>query len=415
MRHRSRVATAVGVVALQLLGCTERNGSQEGRSGIAVRDSGDVTITWNGDPSHDISTWFDGQPASVVGSGVSEVEYQLYGVAKLLPLPNGSLAVANSGMTQVLLFDSAGDLEWSVGRRGDGPGEFRAVSDLFVCGAENLVVDDLDRRVHVFDVEGEFMETVQVMGGLTRTPRTIEGVSSDCTTLLLAEREFPPSSTVGPARAEVRLSLVRIDGSGTVGAISLRGPEMVGWRRSSGEVGLVVRPFGSEPIWSFEGEELLVGQSDRAEFRRLHVPSLNVHGVVRWDVGAEPVSDDLWADVFRGPYEEFRREYPREAARLPEADVFPLPERLPITGSLFVDDRKRTWVARHPGVSGLLPGEEERPEVWWVFSPEGVWRAVARLPNGKQLKAVGSNRAFLLTRDSLGVERIEVFPLQEVR
>ena len=81
-------------------------------------------------------------------------------------LPDGSFfrTAATDGL--VHKFDAQGDLLKSFGRKGQGPGDLQMPGALDVLEAKTLVVNDAgNRRLSLFDLDGNFLRTVKLGGG----------------------------------------------------------------------------------------------------------------------------------------------------------------------------------------------------------------------------------------------------------
>ena len=121
------------------------------------------------DPASKILT-LDSSNAIVISSTDTTV---LHGVSDATVLSDGSVVVANSGNTEILVFDSTGDLLNSFGRRGAGPGEFAWLSRVFKHSDDSIVVwDDRQRRLSFFDRDGNLGRTVDI-GSLADFPSVI--------------------------------------------------------------------------------------------------------------------------------------------------------------------------------------------------------------------------------------------------
>ena len=77
----------------------------------------------------------------------------LYFVQRVKRGPDGLLVVMQIGPAEVLLLNEAGELMGTVGRLGEGPGEFRGLLDLDTKGDSILLLDGLARRVLLFHRE----------------------------------------------------------------------------------------------------------------------------------------------------------------------------------------------------------------------------------------------------------------------
>ena len=74
----------------------------------------------------------------------------LFRVKSVGRIADGGLAVMNQGSRNVLLLDADGDSAATIGRLGEGPGDFLSVTDLDTKGDSILVLDALARRLQLF-------------------------------------------------------------------------------------------------------------------------------------------------------------------------------------------------------------------------------------------------------------------------
>lgn len=92
-----------------------------------------------------------GAPADLLVDTVTVLHSDLFfHVRSVRRTADGGLAVMNEGSVNVLLLDSNGDSTATIGRFGEGPGEFLAMTDLDTKGDSILVADAMARRVHLF-------------------------------------------------------------------------------------------------------------------------------------------------------------------------------------------------------------------------------------------------------------------------
>jgi hypothetical protein len=102
----------------------------------------------------DIPTWTVGDSAifSVRTIGLPNDTIHLFGIQTAM-FGNGEDILLGIGGTdaQILSMDTLGELRWTAGRIGDGPGEFRAISDLVAVGDTTFVWDGARRTVAVFE------------------------------------------------------------------------------------------------------------------------------------------------------------------------------------------------------------------------------------------------------------------------
>jgi hypothetical protein len=78
-------------------------------------------------------------------------------------LPGDAVAFANSGSSQIIALDSLGSILFKIGRKGDGPGEFRSIDALHRGRGDTLVA--LDRtlnRASLFSFDGSLGRIVNL-------------------------------------------------------------------------------------------------------------------------------------------------------------------------------------------------------------------------------------------------------------
>lgn len=95
----------------------------------------------NGSPASTI--WqLDHEPSLTLTSDRLPEGHELNGIYSALEMPDGSLLIANSGAHELLLVDSVGKYLSTIGRSGQGPGEFSDNLHLFHGGGDTVVVYD---------------------------------------------------------------------------------------------------------------------------------------------------------------------------------------------------------------------------------------------------------------------------------
>ncbi|MBN1249560.1 MAG: TIGR03663 family protein [Anaerolineae bacterium] len=129
--------------------------------GVAVDDAGHVYVadTWNhriqmfGADGQVLATW--GGLVQVVETGVPSAEGLFYGPRGLALGPNGELFVTDTGNKRVQVFDLEGNFLREFGGGGTGPGQLDEPVGIAV-NADGLVAvaDTWNRRVQVFTSEG---------------------------------------------------------------------------------------------------------------------------------------------------------------------------------------------------------------------------------------------------------------------
>ncbi len=114
-------------------------------SGLALGASGELFVA-DAELAFVVHLDASGEPLARIGRGVLQ---RPTGVAR--DPHSGELFVADTMAHDVKVFDSAGALRRTIGRRGEGDGEFNFPTHLAFAGGELYVTDTLNSRVQIFD------------------------------------------------------------------------------------------------------------------------------------------------------------------------------------------------------------------------------------------------------------------------
>lgn len=189
---------AVALVMTALWGCasgdetaTESHSATE-RDSAAIRIVESAAPAWGADRGWRVAP----MPEAVMGASSSPLdsgdEIPLHRVQGARFLSEGRIVVANAGSSEIMVFDTAGALVRRFGGQGDGPGEFRRIDGLHVCGGDSIAVVDFGQTLHLFDGEGTFARRARP--GLGERSASVQGVSPNCGRALLQQRtRMPPA------------------------------------------------------------------------------------------------------------------------------------------------------------------------------------------------------------------------------
>ena len=343
-----------------------------------------------------LESWSVGDP-SFASDGESVPFHRVTGAALRT---NGFVVVADAGNARIAVFAPTGELVHSLGGEGDGPGEFRSPSHLFVFGDTIAVYDQLALRYTIWDspeteprswgqlaygsaapnVEAAFSSSVFLLTSIETTPADARGLFVDHANLLryvLPEGQgtvlkrvpqrylyfFGESTGSTTYRTPFfgRTSYAAV--SGAIATVPLHASEMDFLDPATGEVVKSIRlPLEERPF-------------DRREIERYRDGLLERAG----GGGA--------ANRIRSAFDE----------------IVP-PESAPVVGRLVVVG-DRLWTERFPryGETSIrwLIVEPSKPEVV----------ATIELPASSTPLGGNGDSVVLLERDDLGVETVVVRPL----
>jgi hypothetical protein len=275
----------------------------------------------------------------------------------------GRIYVADRKPAVIKQYGPDGRLHRTIGREGEGPGEFRA-SFLAIHGAHLVLHDPRLSRTSVFDTSGTFLRSW----------------SSSCCywTAIHVDREglaYIPGPSVVESRG-TQMSRFRLDGSVVDTVWTPRGGEWRSWviRAGSGQnrtVAMTSVPFTPQVRYGFHPDGgFVVGWSGEYLFRR----STNGHDTVRvfgrtWSPA--PVTDAEKRAITDSMVQEWSDGYDpvllRSAFRADE-----IPSTRPAFEGLAVDQDGNVWVRVGPAPSGGLTYD--------IFDADGAWLGSVRFP-----------------------------------
>src|SRR5690606_23536502 len=135
-----------------------------------------------------------------------EPGHDLHRVATAVRLGDGRVLVANTGSGEVRFFGADGTLLRTVGREGEGPGEFRALSRLYVLPGDSLLATDVSLdRLTVFDAQGAVARTAPLEQVPGDGAYFIVGRLADGTLLARSRFSFGSGAATGGDEQTLRL------------------------------------------------------------------------------------------------------------------------------------------------------------------------------------------------------------------
>jgi hypothetical protein len=414
-RRRPRIIIPLGslpsLLLFVLLMACERPEPEGPR--VEARDSAGVTIVENrGEVGPHGGGWRVSAEALLsIGTFQGDSLHQLYQVQGARRLSGGGVAVANAGSGEVRVYDPSGVFVRSLGRRGEGPGEFQRPALAGVLGGDTLVVADMQLRritlVHpVAGVVGS-ARVAEDLGGAVLP----QGMLADRTVVLGGGFYWSGSSgetlTEGYSRPPTSYRSCSLEGDLVTDFGEFPGSEFnVQIRSVGGGMAMSARliPFGKYPMQTVSPGFLHVGSGESWEVRSYR-PSGELARIVRLDRELRPVRrEDLEAYVREAVAEATDPAQAQEIRRGIEA--LPTPDFMPASASLHADHHGYLWVERY-----RAPGEE--PAVHDVLDPEGRLVGWVSLPAGLQILESGPDYVLGLYRDDLEVEYVRVYALEK--
>jgi|GEM_PF-2221190 len=150
-----------GFCVLAVLGCPGDSGSTTAWDGV-VRDSAGIEIVENfGTPLWPEGPGWEFTEVLRIGAAYGRPEYQFGRIGGLQVLSDGRIAVTDAMAHHLRFFSPEGVHECTVGREGQGPGEFGSGSLWLLRGPGDtlLVLDGANYRMHVIAPDGTWLES----------------------------------------------------------------------------------------------------------------------------------------------------------------------------------------------------------------------------------------------------------------
>lgn len=358
-------------------------------------------------PTGAIADWqVDTVPVMEIGALEGDSVYQLYRVRDIVELADGGIAVANAGTQEVRIFDAAGGYVRSIGRQGEGPGEFTGLARLAVRGDTLLAYDPRAMgRLTRFRIDGTYISDLRLQAPGASFGHTLGGVLADGSSLAWSSARLPEAE--GFTRDSVRLYRVGADGAilDTLGSFP-GGERVLHTQQRSGNlvaVSMLMLDFYRNFLGAASGPRGFAAPTD-SPFVLAWTAGRAHPDPLRWQAVPRPV-DDAYIDAYIAA-EAAAAETPEERRSIEESyrDVG-RPDIQPFFDRLLASPDGELWVRLF-----AQPGAASRE--WLIFDEGTSPAARVVVPAAIDIRAIGKERVYALMRDDLDVEYVRAFPLK---
>jgi hypothetical protein len=346
------------------------------------------------------SPWsIDSVPALDLARRGAGPSYQFSRVEDATRLADGRLVVLDGDSHQVRFYGSDGAFQHALGQDGDGPGDFRRVSDVFAFRGDSVVVfDSWLRRATILDDEGGLGRVVTFPKDL-QSPHLHPLGSGAFLALAWSLGEFAKIS--GDYRT--RYAVERISADGEVGDTLAVIPAWNGHKEGVGDRYIDYAPiFPVAGVVAVNRDAIVMGAGDVMEFSR-YSPEGALTQIVRVPSLDEPLS----AGEIAAERASLLRPSSTAAARQ-RVESFPAPPLRPAYHDLQLDPGGHVWAAGYHSPRR----QRDDPTTWHVFGKDGAWLGDLVTPSRFQVFEIGEDYVLGVRRDSLDVEDVEVLPLR---
>lgn len=393
-------------------GCTS---DTTGGASVRVVDSAGVRIATIGLPPSSLRIWTLAPTAELVLNGAETGDSTAFAqVGPVRWLSNGGLVVADAGSQRLLVFDAGGRLVRTLGRRGDGPGEFRRLDGLAVWPGDTLTTfDPRQRRLSVWHPDTGLVRSMNLAGD-----GSFDSWPADAWlwrgAVVVFQLSLVPLDSVpagsGVRRWPTRAQLALRDTSGRTLIESARFDGPYSGLVENGDVRL---PFANRPFVAVSRDRVHFGSGSVFEITSLDT-AFRPAGIIRWPAQSEPLEPGeiarLKAELDRLLVQQNVPPGPRTALNQSFAPEI-LPDERPAIGRVFAGADGRLWAERFEpvrlGTALQTPGDR-----WTILEADGAPVATLRLPALTRLEDVRGDRVVVVQRDSLDVQTVAIFRIQ---
>ena len=398
-----RVCIVAALAVVCGAACQTDRQAPTGLAGLE-RDSAGIRIIENPKPPEGSRLpWRIGpEPMVSIGELEGEEPYLLHEVFDAAGLSDGRIVVANYGSGQVRVFDASGTHLFTVGGKGEGPGEFRSLWRVAPWPGDSILAWDFKRRFSVFSPLGDYDRSfIPRSDDNTSERRSLPFVDARRDGTIVYRLEGDADSTV--------VEIVDGEGERAASLGAHLDEEIIVARGSRGYTARMPAAYSRELVTSTWGNLIVASPNNRYEIRafradgslarivrREHVPRIPSEADKQFFVDREVASRDA-PDVPVELLEEIRRVF----GSVPVAETFPA------FSAILADDAGHLWVRAYE-----FPREERPAHLWTIFDPEGRVLGFFETPKDLHIHQIGEDYILAHSRDELGVEYVQVWPLE---
>lgn len=324
--------------------------------------------------------------------------------------PDDRIYVLDRQSLEIRVFDQGGDVVFTFGRPGGGPGELAGPSAVLIEGSDTVFVpDSRNRRVQRFLADGSEAGSFPI----SSTDGIPMGWRIRSDGMLLQEIRTLPS----PAAGEERILLLVREGDGGVRDTLVELPVGEAMVIRGGQPQMTM--FAPEPMWTtLTDGRIATGRN--SEYRiEIRTGDGRLERVVRRTFERRPFSQ-----VDRRAVRELIRESLQDQGPSPATDQLlrsmEYADHYPVFASLFGGPQGTLWVRHAKDASSLAPKDMSPLDVrafgasyYDVFDPEGRFLGTMEAPDQFEPLHTRGRHIYGVQRDELGVQYVVRLRLQQ--
>jgi hypothetical protein len=342
-------------------------------------------------------------PLLDIGSADGSPEYQFHRIEGVVRLPDGRIAVADGGSSEIRIYDDAGRFLNSTGGAGDAPGEYRMISAIGIGPGDSLWVFDYgNRRFTILSGDGTPQRTVSVGGFLSAAGAVGRLPDGSFVVKEGWGRPTGGNNRTGLMRDPVAVAIVSPDGASfdTLGMFPGR---EVFISIEDGRAVMSAPLFAHNTSAVIGGGEVFVGGQEDFE-----IGTYAAHGTLQQIFRVIGTDLELSASDIAARRQEVLSSVPEERRRqaAENLDRLDVPGTRPAYGRLLVGADGSLWAAeqvRYPAI----------PRTWTVFDADGRLLGDVVMPERFRLDQIGDDWVLGVGLDGLDVEHVQLYRLSK--
>lgn len=368
-----------------------------GDPGIAIRDSAGIRIVENPLPPEDSRLdWKIGpEPTLSIGRAEGEEPYLLHFVRNAMRLGDGRILVPNGGSNELRFFDAMGNHLATTGGRGEGPGELERLLRIDPWPGDSILARNAPNMgIAVFDSDGNHGRTFTLADD-GRVPGFLWNPfhpTRDGGMIVVSNWEYEGDEEriLDDIKVQIR------DGEGEVRSDLGIHP---GMESNDTEWATIYARGSVVAVW---GDLVIISTNYRYELKAFTSDGELARIVRRGHELRVPTEEEVMANIEQNtrpgtPPAEMRRR--RQSAVV--AEYFPAYRGARSDAAGYL------WVREYD-----FPLEDRPAPLWTVFGPDGRMLGLLETPVGLSVSEIGEDYILGVSRDELGVERVELWPLE---
>ncbi len=342
---------------------------------------------------------------------VDDPEYALTTVGGVLPGPDGTILVSQPQEMTIRVFDAEGRVVRSIGRSGEGPGEFQGLDRMGWRGDTLYVTDYQLRRINYFLADGTALASVRVAAPALEPPfvptvphsfmRDGSGILTPAYFLRMGSIDSVPLLRLGPGDALD--TLLWMDRRNNSLAVTIGSSNMY-----------ATQPFTDHDIEAVapDGSMIVIvrrNAADAVPSAEFPVTAIDAGGDTLWSVTIPYAPVPLAQEVVDSVLDDRTKDLGTERMPGPElrslyAQAMYRPATWPPVSRVLVGTGNTIWLARE-----AAPSDSTR---WLVLDSNGSPQAELNVPSDVSLRYVDGDVLWAVQTDEFDVPYVLRYRLQ---